>query len=165
MRWRLILEEYGPELIYLNGENNVVADALSRLNLLTNNTLSPDLDKMAEHFGLDDEDIPANAFPLQYKMIAREQNKDKNLFKLSKSNTPGFHIKAFCWGGKKREFICHNDKIVIPASLQKRVVEWYHTILCHPGETRTEQTIRQFLRGEIYDNTSRTYVVDATRVK
>ena len=44
---------------------------------------------------------------------------------------------------KKRELICLNNKIIIPASLQKRVVEWYHNILCHPGETRTEQTIRQ----------------------
>ena len=31
MRWRLILEELGPELKYIKGENNVVADALSRL--------------------------------------------------------------------------------------------------------------------------------------
>ena len=31
MRWRLILEEFGPELKYIKGENNVVADALSRL--------------------------------------------------------------------------------------------------------------------------------------
>ena len=54
----------------------------------------------------------------------------------------GFHIKAFCGGGKKRELIGHNDKIVIPASLQKRL-EWYQTILCHPGETKTEQTIRK----------------------
>ena len=29
MRWRLILEEYGPELRYTKGENNIVADALS----------------------------------------------------------------------------------------------------------------------------------------
>jgi len=29
MRWRLILEEYGPELRYIKGEKNVVADALS----------------------------------------------------------------------------------------------------------------------------------------
>ena len=28
MRWRLVLEKYGPELIYIKGENNVVADAL-----------------------------------------------------------------------------------------------------------------------------------------
>ena len=95
MRWRLILEEYGPELTYVKGENNVVADALSWLNLTTNNTLSPNLDKMAEHFGLDDEDLPADAFPLQYKMIAREKNKDKNLFKLLKSNTPGFISRPF----------------------------------------------------------------------
>ena len=31
MRWRLILEEYGPELIYTKGSSNIVADALSRL--------------------------------------------------------------------------------------------------------------------------------------
>ena len=35
MRWRLILEEYGPELIYIQGKKNVVADALSRLDLET----------------------------------------------------------------------------------------------------------------------------------
>ena len=31
MRWRLILEEFGPELKYIKGENNVVANALSHL--------------------------------------------------------------------------------------------------------------------------------------
>ena len=31
MRWRLILEEFGPELKYIKGENKVVADALSCL--------------------------------------------------------------------------------------------------------------------------------------
>ena len=30
-RWRLILEEYGPEIIYIKGEDNRVADAMSRL--------------------------------------------------------------------------------------------------------------------------------------
>ena len=29
MRWRRILEEFGPELKYIKGENNVIADALS----------------------------------------------------------------------------------------------------------------------------------------
>ena len=32
MLWRLILEEFGPELKYIKGENNIVAEALSRLN-------------------------------------------------------------------------------------------------------------------------------------
>ena len=36
MCWRLILEEFGPELKYIKGENNVVADALSRLDMSDN---------------------------------------------------------------------------------------------------------------------------------
>ena len=35
-RWRLILEEFGPELKYIKGENNVVADALSCLEMSDN---------------------------------------------------------------------------------------------------------------------------------
>ena len=31
-RWRLLLEDYGPEIEYLPGHLNVVADAISRLN-------------------------------------------------------------------------------------------------------------------------------------
>ena len=31
-RWRLILEEYGPEIMYIKGIYNTVADAISRLN-------------------------------------------------------------------------------------------------------------------------------------
>ena len=29
MRWRLLLEEFGPKLVYIKGEDNIVADALS----------------------------------------------------------------------------------------------------------------------------------------
>lgn len=39
--------------------------------------------------------------------------------------------------------ICQNGKIYIPKTLQKRIVQWYHEQLCHPGENRTELTIRQ----------------------
>ena len=31
MRWRLLLEEYGPEIVNIKGKANLVADALSRL--------------------------------------------------------------------------------------------------------------------------------------
>jgi hypothetical protein len=31
-RWRLLLEEYGPEIIYIKGIHNTVADAISRLD-------------------------------------------------------------------------------------------------------------------------------------
>ena len=32
MRWRLLLEEYGPEIVYIKGMHNTVADAISRLD-------------------------------------------------------------------------------------------------------------------------------------
>ena len=31
-RWRLLLEEYGPEIVYIKGIHNTVADAISRLD-------------------------------------------------------------------------------------------------------------------------------------
>jgi hypothetical protein len=31
-QWRLILEEYGPEIVYIKGIDNTVADAISRLD-------------------------------------------------------------------------------------------------------------------------------------
>ena len=30
-RWRILLEEFAPEIVYINGINNTVADAISRL--------------------------------------------------------------------------------------------------------------------------------------
>ena len=49
-------------------------------------------------------------------------------------------------GGENRsgiKLIVKNDKIYIPEQLQKRVVEWYHVQLNHPGFTQTEETLRQ----------------------
>jgi hypothetical protein len=31
VRWRLLLEEYGPKIVYIKGIHNTVADAISRL--------------------------------------------------------------------------------------------------------------------------------------
>ena len=49
MRWRLILEEFGPELKYIKGENNVFADALSRLEKCPNQ----DILNISELYGYD----------------------------------------------------------------------------------------------------------------
>ena len=36
MKWRFILEEFGPELNYIKGEDNIVTDALSRMEKTPN---------------------------------------------------------------------------------------------------------------------------------
>ena len=60
MQWRLILEEFGPELKYIKGENSVVADALSRLEKSPNQ----DILNISELYGYDDEDMPNSAYPI-----------------------------------------------------------------------------------------------------
>jgi hypothetical protein len=34
-QWRLILEEYGPEIVYIKGIHNTIADAISRLEYVS----------------------------------------------------------------------------------------------------------------------------------
>jgi RNase H-like domain found in reverse transcriptase len=73
MRWRLIIEEFGPKLTYIKGASNIVADALSRMRL-TEKDFGPEV------FATDAEagDFPAN-FPLSYKQIAYAQGKDRKI--------------------------------------------------------------------------------------
>ena len=101
MKWRLILEEYGPELIYIQGKKNVVADALSRLDLETDKSkVQPNMQSLAEHFGLDSKDLPREVHPTNYKTIMHYKQKDKKLVKLLKSSTLDYSQKIFYWGRK-----------------------------------------------------------------
>ena len=157
MRWRLILEEFSPELVYIKGSKNVVADALSRLELEeVENEVPSTLDGLAEHYGLEKDDLPKTAHPTKYKTIMSHQLKYKSLMKLTKNTVKHYSNKEFHGAGKNYSLICYKDKIVIPKDLQKRVVEWYHHTLCHPGETRTELSIAQHfywkgLRNTVHD--------------
>lgn len=75
----------------------------------------------------------------------REQQKDKELLKRAK-NADDVILRSFHGGGKVRQLLCDtNQKIIVPRKMQKRVVEWYHELLCHPGQNRTELTIAQHL--------------------
>ena len=80
--------------------------------------------------------------PVEPSRLHAAQKKDPSLLKKAAEN-PDYHLKIVHGGGKSYDLICHNDKIVVPKPLQQKIVTWYHTLLCHPGETRTEQTLRQ----------------------
>ena len=51
------------------GENNVVADALSRLE----NSDNPDILNISELYGYNDKDLPDSAYPIRYHDIAKAQ--------------------------------------------------------------------------------------------
>ena len=145
MRWRLLLEEYGPELHYIKGENNIVADALSRLGMVkepTTESLPPG--EAAELFAGDERefDFPTD-YPLSYAEIQAKQATDAYIQKrLREANTP-YKETTFPFGDTEFRLITKEDKIVIPKSLQVKAVKYYHQTLCHPGETRTELTMGQ----------------------
>jgi hypothetical protein len=69
MRWRLVLEEFGPDLQHIKGERNVVADALSRLEIDD----EQEIFNISECFGYDDDDLPPSSFPLRHEDIAKAQ--------------------------------------------------------------------------------------------
>ena len=63
MRWRLILKEFGPELRYIKGTNNIIADALNRLDM--DESQSTTVLDNAESFCLEEDEFPAD-YPLSY---------------------------------------------------------------------------------------------------
>ena len=158
MRWRLLIEEYGPELVYIKGEHNVVADALSRLD--SKESKIPNSPAAMADLFAKKEKVPEDAYPLHFKLIQRYQLADKSLKKLAETDDK-YHVKEFKvvptrGGAKTRPLICREDKICIPSALQKRIADWYHYNLCHPGENRTEQTLRQHfywrnMRDDVHD--------------
>ena len=102
MRWRLILEEFSPELIYIKGSKNIVADALSRLdkidnvnntssnNTNNNNKVEPTLESLSENFALNKEDV---LHPTSFKTIMRFKQKNKFLIEIAKEKPNDFSIK------------------------------------------------------------------------
>ena len=150
-RWRLLLEEFGPEIVHIKGIQNTVADAISRLDF------GPVQDEKANwmtftkywcHYTMQatpmesttnqqhqinmvfanrsEEDV---IYPLTVKEIALAQERDLVLKKLTKMEKYSTHLV------ENTEVLCKNGKMVIPKVLQRRAVSWYHHYLQHPGHT------------------------------
>ena len=116
MRWWLLIEEFGPTIEYVKGPKNIVANALSRLNLVSSPSTVQDI---ADCYGLDKDDLPSDAFPITYQLINHKQNKDKTLLATIKQDAKHYMLKEFHGGGRSSRLLCYKDRIVIPKGLQK----------------------------------------------
>jgi hypothetical protein len=106
-RWRLLLEEYGPKYVHIVGKNNMVADALSRLEKDDDEPLSeteeglvlahamcavekdeaivmPKTKKELVMNIMNFDEMESEEFPMSPEIIAREQHKDSQLKELMK---------------------------------------------------------------------------------
>lgn len=108
MRWRLLLEEYGPQFPYIPREKNIVADALSHLEMIDSPCLKSELQE--SHFYQDQmsqsqQDLaPEDTIPLEYNLINTHQYKDAQLQILLKSND-SYHKKFLM--GVANTYITH----------------------------------------------------------
>ena len=144
MRWRLLMEEFGVELIYIKGEHNVAADALSRLP--RREVDDSELDNSIMEF-LENYEVCTEDFPLNYPTIAAAQERDKALQRLvdipDKQGNLFIQI-PFVGGGSTVHLVTNsNKKIIIPDELRERIIEWYHDRLVHPGRDRLFESINQ----------------------
>ena len=177
-RWRLILEEYGPEIVYIKGIHNTVADAISRLEYVSPDTPSTDATmhqnwmtfskcwckyELTHNNSTNKHNYSMNSvfanrseeeeiFPLTVKEIAEAQGLDK-LFKATAIKER--YDKTLI---ENTPVFCKNGKLVIPRSLQHRAVSWYHHYLQHPGNTRLEETLRAAMYWKHKRSTVRSYV-------
>ena len=130
MRWRLLLEEYGPEIVYIKGPKNVVADALSRLP--KQGDIVEDVEAVLP-FVPADQDV----FPVHLQKIKEKQEKDRSLRKKIRQN-PKDYTKIVI---ENQKIVSFRNRIYIPQELRRQVLSWYHHYLCHPGATRMYKTI------------------------
>ena len=132
MRWRLILEEFGPELKYIKGQNNVVADDLFRLEMSDNQEIL----NIFEIYGYDDKDLPGSAYPIRYHDITKAQKIDSKLQQKLVSHKE-YTLDTFRGGDQHYRLIFRNNRICLTTVLQKKTVDWYHKKICHPRENQT----------------------------
>ena len=186
-RWRLLLEEYGPEIVHIPGIHNTVADAISRLEYdpMVNPTRQcMNIQRISTETGIKethlqwksvskclvncdsechtlDKDPPVSntrelirrcfanrdeeedIFPLTITEIADAQKADKHLRKLFKRGGENNEMQYQVSLVEDTEVLTNSQlRLVLPPSLQKRAIQWYHHYLQHPGHTRLEETLR-----------------------
>ena len=73
--------------------------------------------------------------PLTAREIAEAQKHDIKINTTTAKH--GYTTKLV----ENTKVLCKNDKMVIPKSLQKRSVAWYHHYLQHPRTTCLEETL------------------------
>ena len=172
-RWRLLLEEYGPEIIHIKGIHNTVADAISCLDYSpvhnqrdTWMTFTQCWCYYASHTTLQQPAIHQDSmnlvfancskeeviYPLTVNEIAEAQLSDPSIQKLASDKRYTMRLV------ENTQVLCKGTAMVLPTALHHRAISWYHHYLQHPGATCLEETLRAAMYWTGMRSTIRKYV-------
>ena len=137
--WKQKIEEYNVNLKYVKGQNNVEADALSRLPTVKDDN---GIEVMLNHPQMDDHNPLLNKYPLKLQLISKYQQLDAAQLKALQED-PRFtsskvmEISLISYQPMRSERRC----IVIPEQLQYTAVRRLHNLLGHVGATILTSTL------------------------
>src|SRR5687768_10058020 len=107
MQWRLYIEEYSPDLQYIKGEKNVVADALSRLDMDEKPSLHKALiteEMCSDWYCYAKEEMTFDSHSISFQKLEKAQNADKSLLKILHQDNMPYQMHYF--QGGTRVLIC-----------------------------------------------------------
>jgi hypothetical protein len=148
MRWRLILEEFGPNIQHIAGIDNVVVDMLSCVPSANSDQdeLEPSTAQCHANkiFAIEKDTTNNDGFPLMLIRVFNEQQKElcnnKSKIKaLLKDKNYRYNKSHF----EGHTLIMYEGKIYVPESLHGHMLEWYHYYLNHPGGDCLANTLLQ----------------------
>jgi len=150
------LEDFGAKYIYIEGKDNVLADAFSRLPRIegksSDNSFSTNLKSLRNDSNFMDcfVNFPAQPNlrnPLDLQWIQTHQFEDLQLNNLHQQFPRKYptryinNIPLICY--RRNENEQENEwKICIPTVLLNDMIIWYHHILGHAGQTRLYDSMR-----------------------
>jgi hypothetical protein len=82
--------------------------------------------------------LEKDEFPVTWELISQAQEEDQELTTKIRNNPDHYSIKK----RDDKDIVYFKGKIYIPTSLRAHILTWYHEMLCHPGQTRMEGTLR-----------------------
>ncbi|MGH7973976.1 MAG: RNase H-like domain-containing protein, partial [bacterium] len=144
LRWRLLIEEFHPQITHVKGKTNVEADALSRLPIDEVNYDSEQ--QLHESFLFHPGCDAAQMYPLDFHLIATHQANDEDLQQRINDNPEIYNIEPY--NNIQLITSTHRDvhRIEVPRALIYPTIQWYHITLGHVGEQRLRSTIASHFR-------------------
>jgi RNase H-like domain found in reverse transcriptase/Integrase zinc binding domain len=159
LRWRLYIEEYDPKFEYIQGNANVLSDALSRVpqaNSLLGESSS--INKEDNYFKSHTEllltiakadcyifvaqfDIKGR-YPLHAMTLKYYQGIDQWCQEYTNNNRDTVYLKEYEGIPILQTQQGENWRILIPEIMLDKLITWYHKITAHVGSTHLTQIIQ-----------------------